>query len=373
MKNINYLSIDRELYITREINILTEHLMHQWRCDFTKKKMWESMLSRINIYQNGIWKIYISSQEIKIYTNFLYKLYQEKKLCKMYQGYTWLCAKIEKNYKSYSIWNVQNIEDFLQEYKKLCKNIQSLSVPLILPRLVEIMIDSLGKWDAEEKLVIKKFSELNEQRRKLLNNILFPLLNKILDQISYLLDDQVTNLIFFLPEELEQLINNKMKNSIIQLWKERKKRSVYIFTNWTYKIITDNDEIDSIEKTIQSQNTQKNNTKEWIDQKYFWLTACPGEITGNVKIVMKESDYSKVQNWDIIVTSMTQPSIVQILDKAVWIITDEWGVLCHASIVARELQIPCITWTKYATQILKDNDIVLLNASQKYFTIWPTK
>ena len=45
------------------------------------------------------------------------------------------------------------------------------------------------------------------------------------------------------------------------------------------------------------------------------------------------------------------------------IVTDIGGLTCHAAIVAREMKKPCIVGTKIATQVLKDGDIVEVDAS----------
>jgi pyruvate,water dikinase len=45
------------------------------------------------------------------------------------------------------------------------------------------------------------------------------------------------------------------------------------------------------------------------------------------------------------------------------IITDEGGNTCHAAIVSRELKKPCIIGTKFATQTLKDGDMVNVDAT----------
>ena len=46
------------------------------------------------------------------------------------------------------------------------------------------------------------------------------------------------------------------------------------------------------------------------------------------------------------------------MKKASAFITDEGGITCHASIIARELKKPCIIGTKIATKVLKDGDMV---------------
>jgi pyruvate,water dikinase len=44
------------------------------------------------------------------------------------------------------------------------------------------------------------------------------------------------------------------------------------------------------------------------------------------------------------------------------IITEDGGMTCHAAIVARELGRPCITGIKIATKVLKDGDLVEIDA-----------
>ena len=64
----------------------------------------------------------------------------------------------------------------------------------------------------------------------------------------------------------------------------------------------------------------------------------------------------------VLVTTMTNPAYVPIMEKSIAIITDEGGLLCHAAIVSRELNKPCIIGTKIATQVFKDGDLVEVDA-----------
>ena len=52
------------------------------------------------------------------------------------------------------------------------------------------------------------------------------------------------------------------------------------------------------------------------------------------------------------------------LAKAITIVTDEGGLTSHAAIVSRELGIPCILGTKVATKVLKDGDLVEVDAEK---------
>jgi len=51
-----------------------------------------------------------------------------------------------------------------------------------------------------------------------------------------------------------------------------------------------------------------------------------------------------------------------VMQRAVAIVTDEGGVTSHAAIVSRELGLPCIVGTEHATKVLKDGDLVEVDA-----------
>jgi pyruvate,water dikinase len=66
----------------------------------------------------------------------------------------------------------------------------------------------------------------------------------------------------------------------------------------------------------------------------------------------------------IIVSASTHPDDLPIMKSAVAIVTDEGGILSHAAIVSRELKKPCIIGTKIATKVLKDGDLVEVDAEK---------
>jgi phosphohistidine swiveling domain-containing protein len=94
-----------------------------------------------------------------------------------------------------------------------------------------------------------------------------------------------------------------------------------------------------------------------------------GKVEGIVKLVFSSRDLGKVNDGDIIVSPMTTVDMMPAIKKCAGIITDEGGIICHAAIVSRELNKPCIVATKAATNILKDNDRVELNADEGVITI----
>lgn len=92
--------------------------------------------------------------------------------------------------------------------------------------------------------------------------------------------------------------------------------------------------------------------------------AMKGRIQGSAKTILSPKENNKVEKGDILVTSMTTPDFLPAMERAAGFITDEGGITCHASIVAREMKKPCIIGTKNATKILKNGDTIELNADE---------
>lgn len=79
--------------------------------------------------------------------------------------------------------------------------------------------------------------------------------------------------------------------------------------------------------------------------------------SGKVKIVFDIDELDKIKDGDIMVTTMTTPDMVPAMRRASGIVTDEGGVTCHASIISRELGIPCVVGTGDATATLEENSV----------------
>ncbi len=87
-----------------------------------------------------------------------------------------------------------------------------------------------------------------------------------------------------------------------------------------------------------------------------------GYAKGRVKILRRRDQLGEVREGDIIVSPMTTTDFLPAMLRAAAIVTDEGGIACHAAITARELKKPCVTGTRIATQVLKDGDLVEVDA-----------
>lgn len=96
------------------------------------------------------------------------------------------------------------------------------------------------------------------------------------------------------------------------------------------------------------------------------LPASPGVASGVVHVIDNPKDIDQFKQGEILVTLMTSPDWVPAMKKAAAIITNNGGMTCHAAIISREMQIPCIVGTRSknlaATDVLKTGDVVTVDA-----------
>ncbi len=85
---------------------------------------------------------------------------------------------------------------------------------------------------------------------------------------------------------------------------------------------------------------------------------------GKVRVISDVSKINQFKEGDVLVTKMTDPDWVPIMRLASAIVTDEGGKTAHAAIVSRELGVPAIVGTRYATKILKNGMTVTVDCTQ---------
>lgn len=92
--------------------------------------------------------------------------------------------------------------------------------------------------------------------------------------------------------------------------------------------------------------------------------AAPGQAWGCARIIRRTADIPLLQPGEILVTEMTHPEYLPAMRIAAGIVTDEGGLTSHAAILSRELKKPCVVGTKIATEVLKDGDLVEVDAEK---------
>ena len=209
--------------------------------------------------------------------------------------------------------------------------------------------------DDYSKLLIKiteVFSFMQDERKKyMMKAVAYQ--NHFLDHFSKQWDIDKQLLEYSVIHELPEIMSKKFP---LDELRERKKHCLVIFTKKGYEIISGERAKQTYELAFKNPETNSAQIKG--------VTASKGYATGTVKIVNKIHDFVNFNEGNVLVTSMTRPDMVMLMDKAVAIVTDEGGITCHAAIISREMKIPCIIGTKIASTLLKNGDLIEVDANK---------
>lgn len=156
-----------------------------------------------------------------------------------------------------------------------------------------------------------------------------------------------------LEEFIQERNNKKLKEKL-------KKRSVFVVQTTNKKGINVFYEGEKGKELLKREGINLEVDKQTNIIK--GQSANSGKVIGRARVLKTSSNVKDFKKGDIIITGMTTPDFVPLIKKCSAIITDEGGITCHAAIVSRELKKPCIIGTKIATQVLKDGDLVEVDA-----------
>src|SRR3989344_878345 len=137
----------------------------------------------------------------------------------------------------------------------------------------------------------------------------------------------------------------------------RQRASGYFFTNNELYVGASRSFVEEKFNIQFEEINVKADLKEFKGQSAF-----KGIVRGVAKVLYGVREIDKIKSGDIIVAPMTLPDFLPAMKRAAAFVTDEGGVVCHAAIMARELQKPCIVATKIATKALKDGDEIEVDA-----------
>lgn len=230
---------------------------------------------------------------------------------------------------------VNRLEKNKREKEKLLKKYKFSKEIKAIVKLTEIFVN----WQDQRKIYTLTFVSLQ---------------SKILMEISMRAKINYDLLKYTQTRELEPILRKKF--NVLEL-KKRVKASFFLYENKKGKfisIVTGKDAIDFLKKVSEE--------KFGDVEELIGMTASLGRVRGKVKIITSAKYINKVEKGNILVAPMTRPEHLAGMKKAAAIVTDDGGITCHAAIVARELRIPCIIGTKIATKILKDGDLVEVDA-----------
>ncbi|NIO44504.1 MAG: hypothetical protein GTN36_03030 [Candidatus Aenigmarchaeota archaeon] len=209
------------------------------------------------------------------------------------------------------------------------------------------------------KTLIKLTEEfcILQDRRKAYNFMANHYLELFAQEIAKRFNMDVYDVKTLLPEEVKQLIEDKLDKSIIQ---ERSPMFVINITKDDMKIITG----EEAKKINSAYSVIKKIDQSRVIQGVLASRGKSYYFRGVAKILSSPKEVDKINEGDILITKMTSPDYIIAMRKAGAIITDEGGILCHAAVVSRELGISCIVGTKIATKMIKDGDVIEIHGGR---------
>lgn len=242
------------------------------------------------------------------------------------------------------------LEEIFNRLRELLKESKQ---PNLKDRQKNTISDKVANKDIHYFDLVKQYIYLDNLAAGL-HRYLFFLITTLIKQkfeISY------KDLTWYSFQELEKLVKKDKIISKTELYK-RKKYRIMVQINGKINFFYGKELFKKIEAIIPKKN---------LYSKIKIITgniACRGIAIGKVTIIKRIKDIKKMKKGSILVAPNTDPELVITMRKAAAIITDWGGVTSHAAIVSREFGIPCIVGTDIATQVLKDGDLVEVNANK---------
>lgn len=279
-----------------------------------------------------------------------------------------LLAQVKKHFKKYCWLSVYFDEEpwSWDEFRKRIKEAQGKGGT---KRKILRLLKERQKTERDSRLAIQKFN-LNKKEISLLKEMMYYRIQieNFYSYVNYYAHDlkkevasriflSQNQLPFLLPQEIELALSSKRVDPEAKIAERGKyylmilgKKKVHLFTAQKAR---------KIFPLLPKQAEKREKIK-----KIKGVCGYPGKVKEKIRVISKIEDLNKIKNKEILVAQNTTPVYVPAMKKAGAIVTDEGGITCHAAIVSRELGIPCVIGTKIATRVLKDGDLVEVDAKK---------
>jgi len=235
---------------------------------------------------------------------------------------------------------IRTVKDFNNYYEHLVDWWSAMNTAFTIPDMAEV-----------SPALRKKFLRYREESEKYTEKM-----NKVMVAFWHDRFPELKDITFFIaPGEVAKLAGNSREKVLALV---RSRRNGCVMLNGTIYPIERLDALLS-ENNIELEKA----TAEGIAE-IKGTPAYKGVVRGRVKKIRSFADMKDFAPGDVLVTEMTNPDYVPIMKKAAAVVTDEGGTTCHAAIASRELKVPCVVGTKIATQVLKDGDMVEVDADK---------
>ncbi len=102
------------------------------------------------------------------------------------------------------------------------------------------------------------------------------------------------------------------------------------------------------------------------DGDFRGIGGAPGQVSGPVRIVKSLAELGSVTTGDILVTHAIDPAWTPVFGIVGGVISEEGGILSHATVLGREYGLPVVIGVARALSSLKDGDIVEVNGTSGF-------
>ena len=186
----------------------------------------------------------------------------------------------------------------------------------------------------------------------------------IFKEISNRTDIADEDLIMLDDKEILDILKSQgiMSKEIKNVLKNRKKGFAMIWINGNVQTVFGNESLELQDEIARTYKTSSDEEEKSNSKIISGSIANRGKVRGKARILTTYKDTYKVEKGDIIVATMTTPDYVSAMEKASGFITDEGGITCHAAILSREFNVPCIVGTVIGTKEIQDGQMIELDA-----------
>jgi len=255
-------------------------------------------------------------------------------------------------------------KDNPQEFDKIMKEFLLEKERLVLllkeKRDFEAIIELLGKFwakialfialgDLKDEIVGESIAGISYKSRVENDRLIYEAVDILLDLSRQRVPLEFKEFVDFL------LIGEIISMNLPSLDEIEKRRKGYIYFKGDLHINKKIEDIMNVNELFIKDLELSNEIKG--------LVACRGFVKGFARIIFEASKLENLQNDEIIVAPMTTPDFIPFLGKVSAIVTEEGGMTSHAAIIAREFNIPTIVGTQNATKLLKDGDLIEVDAN----------
>ena len=315
-------------------------------------------IGAIFLFRDNIWISYLPNESLKKTLEEGVELFSDNKKFKKYKD----------DFEDYKTSTIKFFKEIINKEKLTTEDVlEILDVSIRLHKYymkTEFFYTDKAYMESQNNKIIrdnmKSLDYIKNDGRAFLNKLFLEHESYLIRSFSILskqFDVPLDSLLQYSRKEIKNLFHKQKVDS--QVLEVRRQAYVCLGEN---QIIIGNPAKEIWNSFFSTENDRVKEIKGIIASK--------GKVTGRVKkMYYGFADFHKtkelieeMKQGEILVAETTSPELILACKKAAAILTNEGGLMSHAAIVSREMGIPCIVGLGNIDKILKDGDLVEVDA-----------